>query len=139
MLPTTDRKRLILKKFGNSEGVFTKIITDDNRNEYEDLFQNLDEDEIPLIVCRFNHLHWTLLTKTRVLTKNEEGLNIIPTVEINYVNIDIPNEWANGAKTLAHFTKIILKDINNKIYVLTLEKGVPLGGFLNALNFIAGQ
>lgn len=43
----------IIKKFGSStgEGTYTKIITDANRHNYENLLRYLEEDEIPLIVC----------------------------------------------------------------------------------------
>ena len=137
---TPKRIPILLKKFGGneSEGVYTKIVTDENKHEYEELLHYLEVDEIPLIVCRFNPSDWTMLTTKRVLSMNSEGLRIMNLAELVYSNIDIPGEIANGAKGWADFSKIILRDVNNKTFTLVLEKRYPFGGFLQVLSSIKG-
>lgn len=135
---TEKRINNLLKRFGNSEGVYTKVITSENQHEYKDLQHYLEEDEIPLIICRFHASDWTLLTTKRTLSMNSEGLRILNHTELSHSNIDMPGEIANGAKKLTDFTKIILTDINKKKITLTLEKGYPFGGILDAFTFIVG-
>lgn len=135
---TAKRIPLVLKYFGNSEGIYTKIITEQNSQQYAELLHYLKDEEIPLIVCRFTTSDWTLITTTRVISMNEKGLRIMNHSEMIYCKIDIPGEKANGARTLADFSKIVLRDINNQTITITLEKGYPMGGILNALTFIRG-
>jgi hypothetical protein len=138
MAVTAKRIPLVLKYFGKSEGIYTKIITSENEHEYEELLKYLEGDEIPLIVCKFSASDWTLLTTKRVLSMNAEGLRIMNHEELIHCKLDWEWEIANGARTLANFTKIVLRDINNKTFILTLEKGYPLGGILSTLTFIRG-
>ncbi|SHL98345.1 hypothetical protein [Mucilaginibacter sp. OK098] len=140
MAVTLKKIPIVLKKFGGSEsqGVYTKIITDENKHEYEELQHFLEGDEIPLIVCRFNASDWTMLTTKRILSMNSEGLRIMNLAELVYSNIDMPGEVAHGAKGWADFSKIILRDVNNKTFTLTIEKGYPFGGFLQVLTSIRG-
>ncbi|SHL98315.1 hypothetical protein [Mucilaginibacter sp. OK098] len=140
MAITAKRIPLVLKYFGESasEGAYTKIITEDNKHEYEELLHYLQSDEIPLIVCRLNTGDWTLLTTHRVLSMNSEGLRIMNHAELTYCDVDRKWEIANRARSLADFSKIVLRDVNNKTFTLTIEKGYPMGGFLNALSFIQG-
>jgi hypothetical protein len=68
----------------------------------------------------------------------EDGLRIMNHSERTYSNIDMEWEKANGARSLADFTKIVLRDINHKTFTLTIEKGYPFGGFLMVLTYIEG-
>ncbi len=137
---TEKRIPIILKKFGSSksEGLYTKIVTDENRHDYKELLHYLETDEIPLIVCRFDLSNWTLLTTKRVLSMNSENLRMMNLAELVYSNLDMPGERASGSERLADFTKIILRDVNNKTFTLTIEKGYPFGGFLQVLTSIQG-
>lgn len=140
MAVTTKRIPLVLKYFGgsDSEGIYTKIITEENKLNYLDLINHLEDDEIPLIVCKFNASNWTLVTTKRILSMNEDGLRTMNHSDLIYSNIDRKGEIAAGARSLADFSKIILKDVNHQTFTLDLEKGYPMGGILNALTFIQG-
>ena len=55
----------IFKRKG-AEGDYTKIINDENKNQYSDLISRLVENENPLIVYFKNILNWFLLTNNRI-------------------------------------------------------------------------
>ena len=137
---TLKRIPILIKKFGGnkSEGIYTKIITDENKQDYEELLHYLETDETPLIVCRFTLSDWTLLTTERIPSMNSEDLRIMNLAELVYSNIDMPAEIASGARSLADFSKIVLRDVNNKTFTITIEKRYPFGGFLQVLTSIRG-
>jgi hypothetical protein len=140
-LPITSKKiPIVIKKFGGiqSQGIYTKIITDTNINDYDELLQYLDTDEVPLIVCRFNPADWTLLTTVRVLSMNAEGLRKMNLEELIYVDDDMKGEIARGAKSMGDFTKLILRDINDQTFTINIEKGYPFGGFFQVLVSVGG-
>jgi len=131
---------LLVKKFSRygGEGIFTKIITDANKPLYVDLLQYLEENELPLIVCKFNKSDWTLLTDRRLLIMINDDMNII--LHENLIKADSPLrvEYENGVKNRLDFTRILLKDVSNNIeFIITLEKGLPYQGLLQVLHFIA--
>jgi len=135
---TEKRIANLLKKFGNSEGIYTKVVTSENQHDYKDIMVHLEANEIPLIVCRFHATDWTLLTTKRILSMNLEGLRAMNHTELLSYDFDVQGEIANGAKKPTDFTRIILTDINKKTFTLNLEPGYPFGGISAALTFILG-
>ena len=87
----------IFKRKGG-EGDYTKIVNDENKNQYSALLSKLAENENPLIVYFKNVLNWFLLTNCRILIKNDGRFKVFNNFDIVEVRPAIEEELADRIK-----------------------------------------
>lgn len=118
------------------EGLKTKIITDVNRKQYENLFTGLEDNEQPLIIYFENMQNWFLLTSVRILFSNE-GIDFSFNLsDIIGVTPAIQEEFKNKITNKEEFTRLKIKTKNNNYFICKLESGLPYQGFYQILHFI---
>lgn len=125
----------IFKRKG-SEGQFTKIVEDNSKSRYSDLLSSLEQGEKGLIVYYRDALDWLLLTNRRVLTSSKI---MILNSDIVEVSPALQEEFKDMVTNKNRFTRLLVKDKNNKTYILSLEMGNPYEGFYQVLHFIASS
>src|SRR5689334_13929717 len=69
MNDTKDKSSIWLSIFKRKggEGLFTKIITDQNRSRFRDQLSRLEESEIPRLCYRLDDFNWLLISNKRIL------------------------------------------------------------------------
>lgn len=126
----------IFKRKGG-EGLFTKIITAENKQNYLNQLAFLKEDEKALLCFKENDWNWLLLTDDKIL-KEEAGVRIsIPFSELTEVNLALKEEFENGIVNKECFTCLELRDLKGNRYIISLEKGNPFQGIFQILHYIA--
>jgi len=118
------------------EGEFTKIITDDNKDNYEAPLDNMENDEIPLVICKLNDRHWTLITSERVLIMDDGGYTFMYNADIckaDWVEFDL----TKYRLLKSEHTRINLIDRHTNEHMLIVEKGRAFFALLNGLMYIA--
>jgi len=125
----------IFKRKGG-EGDYTKIVNDENKNQYSDLMSRLGGNENPLIVYFKNILNWFLLTNNRILIMNEERFEVFNNLDIVDVRPAFEEELSDRIINKENFTRLKIKIKNNKEVVLSLEKGKSYEGIYQVLHFI---
>ena len=135
----TDRSSIYLSIFKRKggESLNTKIVNEDNKNDYGNLFSQLEAHEKPLLIYFVNMLNWVLLTNSRVL-KSEEGITtflcLIDIVEIRpALHEEIKDRIFNKKK----FTRLKIKTIDGGFFILDWESGQAYEGVYQVLHFIA--
>ncbi|WP_265130973.1 hypothetical protein [Chryseobacterium oranimense] len=118
------------------EGLKTKIITDTNRKQYENLFVELGDNEHPLIVYFENIQNWVLFTDLRILFSNEGAGAFFNISDIIEVTPAIEEEFKNKVINKEEFTRLKVKTRNNDYFICKLEPGLPYQGFYQMLHFI---
>lgn len=128
----------IFKRKGE-EGDYTKIVNDENKDQYSDLLSRLVENENPLIVYFKNILNWFLLTNSRVLILNEGRFDVFNNIDIVEVRPALEEELRDRVNNKENFTRLKIKIKNNEEVVLSLEKGKSYEGIYQVLHFIRGN
>jgi hypothetical protein len=125
----------IFKRKGG-EGEYTKIVSDENINQYPELIFKLVEQENPLIVYFKNILNWFLLTNSRILILNEGGFEAFENTEIVEVQPALEEELKDKVTNKEKFTRIRVEMENKKEVLLNLEAGKPYEGIYQVLHFV---
>lgn len=125
----------IFKRKG-AEGIFTKIITEENKEKYEYVFSGLLTEEEIIIISFENFFNWTLLTNKGIIYKKENLLTRIFYQNIESVSLDLKTEMTLGNRNKAEFTYLLLQDVYANSYSLRLEKGEPFQGIYQLLGYI---
>ncbi|SKD09161.1 hypothetical protein SAMN05660461_5042 [Chitinophaga ginsengisegetis] len=133
-----DKSSILISIFRRkgSEGQFTKIIDENSKSQYDNLLSSLDHDEKGLIVYYRDSVDWLLLTNRRVLASSNI---IILNSDIIEVSPALQEEFRDMVTNKNKFTRLLVKDKNNKTYILSLEMGYPYEGFFQVLHFIASN
>ncbi|QJB30707.1 hypothetical protein HF329_05095 [Chitinophaga oryzae] len=131
-----DKSSILLSIFRRkgSEGQLTKIIYENNKSQYNDLLSSLEQGEKELIVYYKDALDWVLLTNRRVLTSSNI---ILLNSDIIDVSPALQEEFGNMITDKNRFTRLRVKDKNNRAYILSLEMGHAYEGFYQVLHFIS--
>jgi len=119
------------------EGVYTKIINDENITDYSNVLTLLPEDEKGLIIFFEGIENWLLLTEKRTLSLKNKTYSSIFHTDLVEVSMDIQEEFRNGIKDKNAFTRLLAVDINNKTHLLKIENGQPYHGVYQILHFLA--
>jgi hypothetical protein len=125
----------IFKRKGG-EGDYTKIVNDENKNQYSDLLDRLVESENPLIVYFKNILNWFLLTNSRILIMNESNFEILSNSDIIEVLPALEEEFKDRIISKENFTRLKIKTTDNVDIILSLEMGKSYEGIYQVLHFI---
>lgn len=125
----------IFKRKGG-EGDYTKIVNDENKNQYSDILSRLIENEKALIVYFKNILNWLLLTNSRILILNEGTFEVLNNFDIIEVRPALEEELRDRVNNKGNFTRLKIKIKNGEEVVLILEKGKPYEGIYQVLHFI---
>lgn len=137
-MKTLDKSSIITaifkRKGGESE--FTKIINEENKSRYIDVFQYLNADENPLIVFFKTDFRWILLTNKRILNRQENINFEIYYEDLQEINLAMLDEFKKAIKDKTKFTMIKIKDKTNREYILNVEEGKPFQGFYQVLHFL---
>lgn len=138
-METTKNKSSILLsifKRKGGEGIFTKIISDDNKIDFSNQIILLDLNEKALIIFKENELNWLAITNKRIVGE-QNGIKIsITFTEILRVNIAIQEEFKDKVTNKEYFNLLKVNDKKNN-YILKIEKGAPFQGFYQVLHYIA--
>jgi hypothetical protein len=126
----------IFKRKGG-EGLFTKLITDVNQQDYLNQMDLLDADEIALLISKQDEQNWLLLTSNRVLTVKNGHLIDLPYSKLLTVSLAMDEEFQDGILSKEGFTRLVLIDGNGDNYFITVEKGKPYQGVYQVLHYIA--
>ncbi|MBS0030034.1 hypothetical protein ACTJJ0_21350 [Chitinophaga sp. 22321] len=131
-----DKSSILLSIFRRkgSEGQFTKIVDENSKSQYNDLLSSLEQGEKGLIVYYKDALDWVLLTNRRVLTSSNI---IILNSDIIDVSPALQEEFRDMVTDKSRFTRLRVKDKNNRTYILSLEMGNAYEGFYQVLHFIS--
>lgn len=125
----------IFKRKGG-EGVMTKIISDDNEQNYSNQISLLKTDEQPIICFKQDESNWLLITNSRIIEEKEGERLIIPYSELIEVGFAIQEEFKDRITNKRDFTLLALKDSSDKRYILRMEKGEPFQGIYQILHHI---
>jgi hypothetical protein len=128
----------IFKRKGG-EGVATKIISDDNKQNFLKQITSLEEKDKPLICFKQDDSNWLLLTNIEIIEMKDELRLVIPYSELIEVSLAIQEEFKDKVKNKEHFTRLVLKDNSNKKYVIKIEKGDPFQGIYQMLHHIVSN
>jgi hypothetical protein len=121
----------IFKRKGR-EGVFTKIINDQNEFSYI----NLEEEEQAIIFYDKGENNWLLLTNNRVLWQQNEALSSLLYCNLLIISVTMAEEFKLGVMNKDDFTYLYLKDCKLDNYLLQLEEGQPYNGIYQVLHYI---
>lgn len=125
----------IFKRKGG-EGNYTKIVNDENTNQYSDLLFRLVENEEPLIVYFKNSINWFLFTNNRILILHEGSFEAFNNFDIVEVRPALEEELRDRISNKENFTRLKIKMKSNEELLLHLEKGKSYEGIYQVLHFI---
>lgn len=126
----------IFKRKGG-EGVLTKIVTEDNKFQYEYLFNDLLENERRLIVFCEDFKNWMLITNQRIIDNKNDVLYAINYHDLIGVRPAFQKELNIGYTSIVDFSYLLLEVRNTDKYLLRVEKGEPYKGILQLLSYVA--
>ncbi|MDR6546397.1 hypothetical protein J2810_002456 [Chryseobacterium rhizosphaerae] len=121
------------------EGLYTKVINENNKKSYEDLFNELDEKEKAFIIYYKNTLNWLLFTNFNILGCTEGGRFIINLSEIIEVQLALHEEYEDRITDKEKFTRLKIKTKNKDCFILNVEEGKPYQGLYQVLHFIVSN
>lgn len=121
----------IFKRKGG-EGKYTKIINEQNEEEYFDLLKIKDKDE-KILICYKENKDFVLITNKRLITNNY----MVDYFNIEDVIIAMQEEFKSNILNKKKFTRLKLQDFDGKNYILKLEEGKPYNGIYQILEFIS--
>ncbi|PQL93345.1 PH domain-containing protein [Apibacter adventoris] len=121
----------IFKRKGG-EGKYTKIINEQNEEEYFDLLKIKDKDE-KILICYKENKDFVLITNKRLITNNY----MVDYFNIEAVIIAMQEEFKSNILNKKKFTRLKLQDFDGKNYILKLEEGKPYNGIYQILEFIS--
>ena len=139
MKDITNKSSVLLSIFKRKggEGLFTKIITDENKINYFNQLALLEKDETPLICFKEDDLNWLSLTDKRILESRGGVLTIISLLDLIETSLAVQEELKNKVVSKESFTKLALRDNKGKRYILQIEKGEPYQGLYQVFHHIA--
>ncbi|WPQ63055.1 hypothetical protein SIO70_32325 [Chitinophaga sancti] len=137
MLEMNDNSGILISIFKRKggEGLFTKVIDESNSSPYKHILSSLAEDEKGLLIYYKNDDEWVLLTNKKIVTSSNE---IIFHNDIANVSFALHEEYKNRIMDKNDFTRLEVRDKNNRTYILCIEKGKPYHGFYQVIHFMAG-
>lgn len=122
----------VFKRKGG-EGVFTRIITPENLNNFIEPLSLIGKDERPLICYKKDKMEWLLLTDTRILQQNENLQIILPYSEIEHVRIALKEHADEHRKNHELFSLIEVKNVKGEKFIIRTEPGEPFRGIYQVL------
>ncbi len=126
----------IFKRKGG-EGEFTKLISSVNKFDYEPLMSSLFVNELPLIAFKKNNHDLTLISDQRVIVLKNDLVLSIDYKKMTDVSLALVEEFRQGVISKLEFTRIVIVTDNKKEHIIQLEKGPPLQGIYQLLNYVA--
>lgn len=136
-----DRSSILLSLFKRKggEGIYTRIVDDHNKHNYESVISLCKDSERALIIYYQNDTNWVLITNCRILMNNKGGIAFILNSDLTEVHPALHEEYKAGIMDKKSFTKLKLKDKYSKEYIVEIENGLPYQGVYQLLHFIAGN
>lgn len=124
----------VFKRKGG-EGEFTKIITEENRNNFDEQLSLIEKGERPLICYKQGEFDWLLLTDKKIMYKEGDVRVIIPHSAIVHVGMAIEEERKANTKNSALFTMLELYTVSGEKFILKTEVGKSYLAMLYAIRF----
>jgi hypothetical protein len=118
------------------EGLFTKVINDNNKSAYYNQLILLEDSEVPLLCYKQNELNWLILTTERILKENEGASLSISFKELIDVKFASSIEYKDGNTRIDDFTRLILTTENGTDSIIEIEKGKPYQGIFQVLHYL---
>jgi len=128
----------IFKRKGG-EGLFTKIITDQNRSRFPDQLSHLGEGEKPLLCYRQDDSNWLLISNKRILQERSGSKLSLSFADLRRVGFAFREELHNNILSKSEYTRIAVTDNSGKTYILQIEKGEPFKGVFQMLHYIVAS
>ncbi|ASZ13330.1 hypothetical protein CK934_21375 [Chitinophaga sp. MD30] len=128
----------IFKRKGG-EGLLTRIIYESNDQTYVNQLALLEPTESALICCRQDESNWVLLTDKRILEQKGAALFSLYFTEMADVTLALRGEQTENGPPKGNFTRLKLKDKQDKEYIISVEAGASFQGLLQVLHYIIGK
>lgn len=128
----------IFKRKGG-EGMYTEIIDDSKKQKYKDIFLNLEEAEMPLLICFIDIMNWVLLSNHRILTLDKGKYSWVYFEDILDVRPALQEEMKDGILDKKNFTRLTIRTKTKDNVICKLEQGNSYEGFYQVLSFIANS
>lgn len=133
-----DKLSILLSIFNRKggEGELTKIISEDNKQNFLNQISTLAVKEQPFLCFKQDEINWLLLTNIRIIQEREGVRLVIPYSELIEVSLAMQDEFNDRVVNKKDFTRLVLKDSSDKKYIIRTEKGEPFQGIYQILHHI---
>ncbi|WP_157807300.1 hypothetical protein [Hymenobacter chitinivorans] len=126
----------IFKRKG-SEGLYTRVISSNNKHDIDFIRPFLNDNEEGLIIFLKDNLNWTILTNDRIISANKGFEIVIKIADIVDVDMALKEEFLHGVRDKNLFTRVAIIDINKAAKIIKFEAGLPYYGFVQVLHFLS--
>ena len=141
MESTKDKSSILISIFKRKggEGVATKIINDDNKQNFSDQISSLETKDSPLLCFKQDESNWLLLTNNQIIEERDGVRLVMPYSELIEVTPAKEEELKDKILDKHNFTRLALTDRSDRRYVIRTEKGLPFQGIYQMLHHIVSN
>lgn len=138
---TKDKSSILLSIFNRKggEGVATKIINDDNKQNFLSQITSVETKSSPLLCFKQDELNWLLLTNNEIIEERDGVRLVIPYSELIEVSPAIQEEFKDKILNKENFTRLVLIDSSDRKHIVRTEKGNPFQGIYQMLHYVASN